>query len=135
MNALNVKSKIVLMPVTEEESKRYTSFASIYALYKNDKTGDIEIAIPDLGKYNLGEDNMEEYNNAERKGLFYRGGKELAMEAFSIKDRPVYLVETDNARTVREYSSLNGVDVSLKDVLKGKFKIGENKKAKVKGKH
>lgn len=138
MIKLNLKSKnagIVLMPITEEEikliEKNPCGDEFIYILYKTTDDNDaIQIGMlsSSISKYSPDLANLWRLKDSTTMAYFYNGCSELSTIASGIIDRPVYRIIPKEDRTVDEYTILNatsnnGLDVSLSDVVDGKFKI------------
>ena len=121
--------KIILMPITEEESKKYASlFASVYLLYRCDDSEEIQIGIPDLQSYSFIAANMYGAEYAAEKAYFYCGGSNLAVSADSITDRPIYAIVPTCSRTVAEVEVLNGIDIELNQILSSGYdRVSQNK--------
>lgn len=133
---VNLKNPdIILMPITEEEATHFGSRSygdeSIYLLYKTSDSEDvIQIGMlsssvskssPDLA-------NLWRVKDSTDIAYFYSGCIGLEQMAFDITDRPVYRITPNDDRTVSRYTILNatvenGLNVSLDDLLAGKFVI------------
>lgn len=130
---INVKLNnppIILTPLTEEEAKNNFGFAELYVLYLN-PLKEVEIGIPDMGKYDYYLSNMDGIENATKKAYFFNGGTYLKMKASEVTDRPIYEVFSTDDRKVVASSIINNVNIGLTDVLNGKFQPEENKTNKL----
>lgn len=94
---------LVLTPATDEELKLYID--SLYELYKNIETGEIEIVLPN---------NINDI--VEEKAYFINlNNLEIELEKI-INERPIYMIETKE-KTVEEYTIINGLDIPLENIL------------------
>lgn len=100
---------LVLTPATDEELKLYID--SLYELYKNIETGEIEIVLP----------NNINNNVVEEKAYFINlNNLEIELENI-INERPIYMIETKE-KTVEEYTIINGLDIPLENILNKNYK-------------
>ena len=111
------KCSIVLAPATDEDIRMFeNSFYSLYGLYKNENSNEIKIAIPGMVNH-VSVDNMDEFNNSQEKAYFINLGNSGIELADIINERPIYMIEPTDKRTVGEYTIVNGIDIPLENIL------------------
>lgn len=91
---------LVLTPATDEETQVYCN--SVYILYKNKETDQIEI--------------ISSNQSIEEKTCFINlDNPEIELENI-INERPIYMVET-KGKQISDYTIVNGFDIPLENLL------------------
>ena len=135
MISIKVKNPdIILAPITDEEKEqmesKFMGDECLYVLYKLPESEDINIGMlaSSVRKYSPGVANVWKLRNATTMAFFVNGASELEEAAPRITSRPVYRINPSDDRKVSSYKLLNGnaengLDVSLEDVVDGKYTV------------
>lgn len=115
------KCSLILTPATIEEVKYFKDdLYALYVLYKDPKTNKMQIVTSKT------EDCTSHKNNLKKtvdKAYFLNLGYVNIDISEIVNDRPVYMFDLDESKTVNEHSLVNGINIKLNDILSGTFKF------------
>lgn len=118
----NYKCSLILAPANEDDIRMFeNSYYALYALYKNNKSDKIQVGIPGMENH-TSLHNMDNFESANEKAYFINLGYSGIELADIITERPVYVIEVTDDRTVKEYTIINGYDTDLESLLNNKRK-------------
>lgn len=107
-------TKMTLIPLNDDEVTKY-GLSDVVALYRDSKSGVINVGRPSLAPYYPSLANMFGFYSALEKGYYF-----VLKEKVDIRDKRVYSVVINSSQTILEVSQVNTLseeelDVNLKN--------------------